>query len=225
MEEKRKLKVHRWVWFVIVLALVFIPIISNATQPELAITDESVYINNYYEYLNETSVDIYITFNRDVSYGGYATIRYYDASNRLLESKRTYFYGSGKTVESEYTTINGKVDSYEIVSFEFSPTTINALTLFCWSNLIIAIPFFIGSLTLNYKEYDYNGKILSVYAGWFHHTLRIDGVLLDEHNTLISFVHIILSATTEDGTSLEATVTTFNRISLKADNKLLSNKK
>lgn len=218
MNEKIKIRVHRLSWLAIVLLIIFIPIIVNACQPTLEIIDDNGYIDTYYTSLDETSVDIDITFNREVS-SGYATVKFYDSSNYLLETKRIYFYGyNERTVENSYTTVNGKVDKYEIVSYEFEPTNSSA---FLYILLIFAVPMFIGALLLSYKEYDYNGKKISVYAGWFHHTLRVNGEMYDEHNTLFSWTPVMLSTTLEDGTVLDATISLTNRISLKADNRLI----
>ncbi|MBQ9486117.1 MAG: hypothetical protein IJU83_04685 [Clostridia bacterium] len=218
MSEKIKIRVHGYIWFAIILLIIFIPIIGNACQPALEIIDDNGYIDKYYTSLDETSVDIDITFNRKVS-SGYATVRFYDSSNHILETKRIYFYAYGdKTAESSYTTVKGKVDKYEITSYEFEPTN---GTAHVYIFLIPAIIMLIGASLLSYKEYDYNGKKISVYAGWFHHTLRVNGEKCDEHNTLVSWTPIHLSTTLEDGTQLDAIITLTNRISLKANDKLL----
>ena len=89
--------------------------------------------------------------------------------------------------------------------------------------LVFSFVFFGASLFLSYKEYNYFGKQLSVYAGWFHHTLRVNGEVCDEHNTITSWTPIKLSTTLYDGTKIDATITLTNRISLKANDKLLPN--
>ncbi|MBR5387965.1 MAG: hypothetical protein IK147_00685 [Clostridia bacterium] len=219
MNEKRKLLIHRLIWLTIVLLIILIPIIANACQPTLEIVDTNCYITNYYSSLNETSVEVDITFNRNVD-SGYATVKFYDSSNYLLETKKIYFYGyHDKTVENSYTTVKGKVDKYEIISYEFEPTNDTA---YIYIFLLPAIIMLIGALLLSYKEYDYSGKKISVYAGWCHHTLRVNGEIYDEHTTLISWTPICLSTTLDDGTKLEATITLTNRISLKANDKLIA---
>lgn len=221
MDEKRKVLMHRLIWLAIVLLIIFIPIIVNACQPALEIIDDNGYVDTYYTYSDETSVDIDITFNREVS-SGYATVKFYDSSNYLLETKRIYFYGyNDKTVENSYTTVKGKVDKYEIISYEFEPTNDTA---YIYIFLLPAIIMLIGALLLSYREYDYNGKKVSVYAGWYHHNIRVNGELCDEHNTIMSWTPIKLSTTLEDGTKLDATISLTNRISLKANNRLLIHK-
>lgn len=219
MEEKTKVLVHRLTWLIITCLIFFIPIIINWAQPELVIVDDEAYIEDYYEYSDTSTIEMYITFNREVS-SGYATINFYDASGSLLDTQENYFYTYGdKSVEDTYISVDGKVDSYEIVSYDFKTLFIGSEAYFF---LLPAILFLIESLLVSYKEYDYNGKKLSVYAGFYHHTLRVDGEKCDEHNTITTFSPIYLSTTMKDGTVVDATITLTNRISLKVNDKLLS---
>ena len=94
------------------------------------------------------------------------------------------------------------------------------LTIFiCLIDCTIPV-LFIGSLLLSCKAYDYNGKEIIVYAGWYHHYIKVDGVMVDEHNTITSFTPIVMSATLESSTELRATISLTNRISLKINNQL-----
>ena len=218
MKEKTKVLVHRLTWLIITCLIVFIPIIINCAQPKLSIVDDVAYIDDYYEYLDETSIDMSITFNREVN-SGYVTINFYDNLGNLSDTKEIYFYAFGdKTVEDNYIFVKGDVDSYEIVSYEFTTPTIGEWIYYF---LLISIPMLIDALLVVYKEYDYKGKKLSVYAGFYHRTLRIDGEKCDEHNTIVAFSPIYLSTTLEDGTKVEATITLTNRVSLKLNDKLL----
>ncbi len=222
MKEKTKLFVHRLIWLSITLLFLFVPIIGNAVQPQLEIVDEHVYIDEYYSAINRTSLEIEIIFNRNIN-SGYATIAFYDSNDNFLETKRIYLYAyNEKTTENTYTTINGKAEKYDIISFEFEPTPILYGFLYV---IYIPIIFLIGSLLLSYKEYEYKDKKISVYAGWFHHTLRIDEKKFDEHNTLTFFTPIKLSTKLNDETKVEATITLTNRISLKVNDKLLTAQK
>lgn len=85
---------------------------------------------------------------------------------------------------------------------------------------IFLFSFFISALLLSCRVYDFNGNIITVYAGWFHHYLKVNGKVMDENNTLISFSPIYLSTNLPDGTYLHATITTMNRVSLKINNVL-----
>lgn len=90
---------------------------------------------------------------------------------------------------------------------------------------IFVLAFFICALFLSYKAYDYEGKTIIVYAGFYHHYLKVDGEIMDEHNTLTSFTAIPLSCTLDDGVVLHATITMTNRISLKINDRLYKNYK
>ena len=89
---------------------------------------------------------------------------------------------------------------------------------------IFSLVFFISSLTLSYKKYEYNGNEIIVYAGWFYHYIKVNGVKMDEYNTLTSWTAISLSCMLDDGTVLNAVISTMNRITLKINNRLYKNK-
>ena len=91
--------------------------------------------------------------------------------------------------------------------------------LFCCIFLIV-LAFFIGTLLLSCKVYEYNGRQIIVYAGWYYHYVKIDGEKLDEHNTIIAYTPIVLSCMLDDGTPLQATISLTNRIALKINNRL-----
>lgn len=78
---------------------------------------------------------------------------------------------------------------------------------------------------LSYKAYYFNELGIIIYAGWYHHYIKINNVKFDEHNTLITFTPILLSCTLDDGTQIEATITITKRISLKINNQLYNNGK
>ena len=105
-------------------------------------------------------------------------------------------------------------------------STLSELWIWLIMFLDIIVPLFlIGSLLLSCKVYDYDGKEVIVYAGWFHHYMKVSGVPLDEHNTIMYFTPIVLSTTLKDGTILQATISLTNRISLKINNQLYTKEK
>ena len=73
----------------------------------------------------------------------------------------------------------------------------------------------INSLLLSSKMYRYQGKTITVYAGWYHRYIDVDGQIVDEHNTLITFSAIYLSGILSKDVTLEAVITLTNRITLK----------
>lgn len=85
---------------------------------------------------------------------------------------------------------------------------------------LIIVVFFFGSLSLSCKTYTYKDYEIIVYAGWFHHYIKVNNEIVDEHNTLITYVPITLESTLDSGEKIFARISTFNRISLKINDKL-----
>lgn len=86
---------------------------------------------------------------------------------------------------------------------------------------IVAFTFWIGAFLVNYKTYNLYGNAILVYAGFYHHYIKINGKIFDEHNTLITFTPIVLSTTLWIN-SIQATISLTNRISVKINNVLAS---
>ncbi|MDE6356274.1 MAG: hypothetical protein K2L67_03425 [Clostridia bacterium] len=84
----------------------------------------------------------------------------------------------------------------------------------------VTLVFFIASLLLTCKIYDYNGDEIIVYAGWYHHYIKVNGEKADEHNTIFTYTAINMSCTLDDGAEVWATISMTNRISLKINNRL-----
>ena len=132
-----------------------------------------------------------------------------------------YFYGYGKTFSTTFF-VDGEVDSYKILTGKFCAANEKdhmTIILFICGDIFIFAGF-VCSLFLSCKAYEYNGDEIVVYAGWYHHYIKINGVKTDEHNTLMYMTPILLSCTLEDGTDLQATITLTNRISLLYGNAL-----
>ena len=217
--EKFKCGFHKIIWLAITICFFLIPRIIMNSKPELSLLNCEVYINEYYEYLDSSTISVYLTFNREVD-SGYATIKFFDSSDNLLSTEREYLYTYKSTEASGTIYVDGKVASYDLVSYSFEPASPWWTSLYYIFGSPIVITFFISALLISYKEYEFNEKIISVYAGWYHHTLRIDGELYDEHNTIVSYSPIYLSTTVDDY-YIEARITLTNRISVKVNDKLI----
>ena len=50
--------------------------------------------------------------------------------------------------------------------------------------ILFAILMLVLAFSCSYKKYEYNGNIISVYAGFYKHYLCINEEKIDEHNTL-----------------------------------------
>lgn len=84
------------------------------------------------------------------------------------------------------------------------------ISLICFE--IIIILFFICALSLSCKVYTYKNYQIIVYAGWFHHYIKVNEEIVDEHNMLISYVSITLETTLDSGEKIFARISTFNRL-------------
>lgn len=73
---------------------------------------------------------------------------------------------------------------------------------------------------MSYKRYTYKNNEIIVYAGVYHHYIKINKEIFDEHDTIISYSPIKLSCLLNDGTDIVATISLTNRITLKINNKL-----
>lgn len=224
--EKKKILIHRLIWFILLLLGIIVPIIiSNLPSKDIKIINDNGYINEYYEYIDETDCEIEVIFNCKVD-SGYIMVAFYDSNGKLLSKENGYFYGYDNTVSSTFF-INGKVDSYEILSYDIDVSndiSNSVITLFIYGDIFVLL-FFICSLFLSYKNYEYNGNELVVYAGWYHHYVKVNGNKMDEHNTLFSYTAISLSCILDDGTDIKVIITTSNRISLKINNQLYTKRK
>lgn len=217
--EKKKLLFRKIRWIVLLLLGIIIPIII-ANRSSAEIIDDSGYISNYYEYLNTTTCEIEVTFNVPVDSAD-VTVAFYDDQNQLLAQETGHFFGNGSaTLSHTFYSIDGKVDSYEILYYSANIYNTAILYYLFFVVDISIFVFFIAAMLLSCKIYDYNGVEILVYAGWYHHYIKVDDVKVDEHNTIVSHVPICLSTTLQDGTNIYATISLTNRIALKINDRL-----
>ena len=118
MSEKKRIIFYRIIFLTIILVSFFLPSILTPDESDLELLDSNVIIEDYSDYFDESTVSIEIAFNYEIN-SGYVTIAYYDQLENLLEIKETYCYSSGKSAESFNEYITGKVNSFEIVHYEF----------------------------------------------------------------------------------------------------------
>ena len=222
--ERKKILIQRVIWGILLAIGILVPVIlANQPEEEVNIVNDNGYIIEYYEYSDTTDCEIEVTFNREVSSAD-IVVAFYDSDGNLLEREEGYFYGYDNRVSATFF-IDGLVDSYEIISYEVSIYENNDYMIwFFIIDLFVAV-FFICTLLLSYKSYEYEGKTIIVYAGWYHHYIKVDDEIMDEHNTLFSYTAIPLSCTLKDGSVLHETITMTNRISLKINDRLYKNYK
>ena len=218
MYGKTRILVHRIICTVALFIGIIVPIILNATATTgFEIVSDSGRVIDYDTYLRSSKCEVTVIFNKNVDTCG-LTVAFYDQSGRKLDEKTDWEYGKGKSVTATFYYIDGKVDSYRIISFDAEG---NKWFIYVFLGLdVIILTFWICSWLLSCKVYNYKGKKILVYAGWFHHYIEVNGRYMDEHNTLMSFTPIELSCTLDDGTLLQARISLSNRISLKINNQL-----
>ncbi len=226
IHEKKKILIYRIIWLSILILGIIIPIIIKfAPAKNVNIISDNGYINKYYENLDKTSCEIEVVCDKNVDYA-YITVAFYDVNDNFLGEETGYFRGYDNTISSTFS-INGKVDSYEILDYDIQIEDKSYSYSYNWIILIdiVFFVFFIASLQLSCKEYEYNGNIIVVYAGFYHHYISVNEIKVDEHNTLTRRTPICLSTTLEDGARLNVTITLSNRISLKINDKLYNKRK
>ena len=173
----------------------------------------------YYSSLNESSCEIQLECNRRVD-GATAEICFYATENLTYPicTKTVEMFGIGDTLTAYVHNIPDNVKSFQIKSITIQDNISRLLIFSC--ACLPALLFFISALLLSCNVYIYNDKTIVVYAGWYHHYILINGEKYDEHNTLISFTPITLTATLDDGSEVKATISLTNRVALKINGKL-----
>ena len=68
---------------------------------------------------------------------------------------------------------------------------------------------------VKYVEYHYNDKIISIYAGYIAHTLRVDGKLADKHGQWLLNVNTQLSAKIDKDVKIVVRIEPLNVVSFK----------
>ena len=106
-----------------------------------------------------------------------------------------------------------------------TPMTILVIGIFqyplaFWFCTLLPVSLFLNAWSCKYKTYQYYDLKISVYAGYFHHYIAVNGQKMDEHNTFQSYAPVYLSCTLEDGTLLDAKISTGNHIVLKINDRL-----
>ena len=243
-KEKRAIFIHRMI-FMSVLIICFILSVAFAVSygvsahengstltPTKLLTDSgkvNEFTGNGY-----TNYTLTLSFNnKEVS--GTVTVSFFNSSGVKLETCKKEFYAAEKNATVRFYSIEGVVKSYNIDSLNIesdpasSPTASRGVLktrilqkLFEASIKItaVALVLFVMTLLQSCKVYGYKGNVIIVYSGWFRRYISVNGVKLDEHNTVINLMPIYMSAVLYDETRLNVTITLTNRISLKINDTL-----
>lgn len=111
--------------------------------------------------------------------------------------------------------------------FAYNDYNISVIILFifllsvCFIFSFFSFVLFIGSFNIKFEEYEYNDIKIGVYAGFYHHYLKINGMKCDEYNCSTSFSLIKLSTVIENNIKIEATISTSNAVSVKVNDILI----
>lgn len=224
MKEKRFVLINRIIFLALLLLNVFLPIILSNCQTELELVDSNLYCD-YNENTGYSNCEIELIFNKNISSGS-VEVYFYDESDNLITSETAYFFETNSVVVDEITYINGNVASYELDYLDFNAELefLDFVYLFYYF-IPVTILLFIQSLLLCYRKYEHNGQTIEIYAGYYNHYIKVNSEKYDEHKTLATFSPIVLSCTLESGDKIQATISLTNRISLKINDKLYTNKK
>jgi len=211
--EKKKVLVRRIIGLIFAGLLIILEVLLCTLKPK--IVDHEGFIVDYYPSINSTTCEIKLTFDMPV-YDADVTIAFYDENGNLLDTVTEWFYGgngNGKTLTELFVSIDGEVESYEIVSYSSQFVLMPGL----W---VVPISLFVLLILLlafgsKCKVYYYNGKRIVVFSGYFHNHIKVDGQIYDEYTTFTSFTPITLSC--DVGEKIEARISPSGFITLKVN--------
>ena len=224
MKEKQFILINRIIFLSLLLLNIFLPIILTSFQTELELVDSNLYCD-YDKNTGYSNCEIELIFNKNISSGS-VEVYFYDESDNLITSETAYFFETNSVVVDEITYINGNVSSYELdyLNFNAELEFLDFVYLFYYF-IPVTILLFVQSLLLCYREYEHNGQTIEIYAGYYNHYIKVNSEKYDEHKTLVTFSPIVLSCTLESGDKIQSTISLTNRVSLKINDKLYTNKK
>ena len=211
MNERKKISRLKKIWGLITLLIIILPIIITFLKPKLTLVSSSL----EKEDSSTTLYELTLLFNQRVDYGDVKIILY-DSEGQIVDEITEFFNHSGKEVSS-LLTIDKDFESYVVESYDFE---IQYSIFLLYILLGITLPIFISTFFIQYKEYKFKGNIISVYAGYTYHFLKINGEIYDEYRELFSLTPIKLNTILDDNTKIEATISTPNHIFLKINDKL-----
>lgn len=211
MNERKKISRLKKIWGLITLLIIILPIIITFLKPKLTLVSSSL----EKEDSSTTLYELTLLFNQRVDYGDVKIILY-DSEGQIVDEITEFFNHSGKEVSS-LLTINKDFESYVVESYDFE---IQYSIFLLYILLGITLPIFISTFFIQYKEYKFKDNIISVYAGYTYHFLKINGEIYDEYRELFSLTPIKLNTILDDNTKIEATISTSNHIFLKINDKL-----
>lgn len=216
MKEKCKIHFRRFLWLIALVTCIAIPL--YVLQHNVTIVNSSFDVS-YNKSEDSSDCSITIVFDTDVD-SATATVYYYGSNHKYISMDIVYLTKIGDKTFSGTSYISGKVQFCSVESCTVFSELSTIVLCVSAPIFIVVLSLFICSLTHRCRIYRYNGIKILIYAGWFHHYMKVDGEIVDEYNTSISRVPIELWCNLDDGTELYSTISPSNRIKLKINGKL-----
>ncbi|MDE7214917.1 MAG: hypothetical protein K2N68_03680, partial [Clostridia bacterium] len=210
IKEKKTLLILRAVFGVLLLAGIVAAIVmyvSLGSKAELIDCDDDGY--GYFV----------ATFTEEVEAADIDFV-FYDSNEMIIETKTVHFEGPGDVLRARIPSLSSRVVAYAPTTYStyHDATVIYILILVD----VILLALFIQTLTLSCKIYYHNGNEILVYAGFTRRYLKINGVKVEERSTAFTYGMINFYSTLSDGSSVWASITRMNRITLRVNNQVLT---
>lgn len=221
--EKTKITTLRVIFLVLFLASCILTVVSCKPVTEFEIVSDEGYLNDYYEYSDESECTITAEFNESVDEGS-ITVTFYDEDGNISDKQTKDFTSwdvNDKTVEVTFYNVKGRPASYEVTDFTVEPPP--SLVSILISEFIVWLILFIITVSpfaMSCEIYDFNGNAITVYSGWFSCYVKVNGITVDKKSSVLRnffFGRIFpmhLSTTLPDGVFLLVKVNFFNGIKM-----------
>lgn len=119
-----------------------------------------------------------------------------------------------------YRTISAVVTTVMVIMFIVSLAKNSVSSMLYLYGVTVGAVFFVTSFFVHYKRATVGENTIEIYAGYYHHYLKVNGETVDEHNSLIYFLPIVFETVLTGGDMLKVTITLSNGITVKINDKL-----
>ena len=216
IKEKKTLLILRVIFGVLLLAGIIIPLVlwfSPEKDIDLIDCDDDGYgyfVATFSEEVVEADIDFV----------------FYDANEMIVERKTVHFgdkEDEPKTVlRARIPSVSSSVVAYEATRFSVSYESAYGIWIYVFILAdVILVACVVQSLTMSCKLYDYNGRSILVYAGWFRRYIKVNDIKVAERSTAFTYGAVNLSCMLDDGAQALATITRMNKIDLRVNNQVL----
>ncbi len=215
MNKEKILKIVKILSIAVWVILLVVPMFISAV-------DEVTYVSDTYAY-NETTKNYEFTINcdKDIVDGEVAIAFYNDDGIKQKEIKVEFADNKGKSVTIEIAAddIPTSVDDqyYEIADMYVTSKLVDDVNRIVYGIAIGWLVWLIYVLNVNILvAYKFDKKI-EVFAGWFRHSLKIDGETTGAKTKLIMVEPLVLTGYIGEGLKIYAKITFNKRIEVYAE--------